>query len=296
MSQLLASIARLFAGASNFSIMLFISLLAHITLLLAIGFNAPKIRQADAPMLEIAIVNSKSASKPEKADFLANKTQDGGGSSDKKKISKSPRQALRKTTEQQTTSVPPRQPAKPRKQSRQHVLTAKKSTRKIQKEQAQKNAHQEKTPTPPAPPAVQMITDKRAELAAALDREWEAYQKRPKRKFITARTKEYKYASYMDAWRQKVERIGNLNYPVEAKRRKLTGLLMLEVAINQDGTINSIRLVRSSGRKILDEAAKKIVRMSAPFAPLPAALRKEVDILHITRTWQFKSGNKLVSR
>lgn len=296
MSQLLASITRVFAGASNFSIMLFISLLAHITLLLAIGFSAPKTRQPDAPMLEIAIVNSKSASKPEKADFLANKTQDGGGNSERKKISKSPRQALKKTTEQKPLAVPPQQPAKPQKQTQQPVLTAKKSTRKIKKEQPEKNAREEKAPTPPAPPAIQMIPSERAELAAALDREWEAYQKRPKRKFITARTKEYKYASYMDAWRQKVERIGNLNYPVEAKRRKLTGMLMLEVAINQDGTINSIRLVRSSGRKVLDEAAKKIVRMSAPFAPLPAALRKDVDILHITRTWQFKSGNKLVSR
>jgi len=296
MSKPLASILRLFTGASNFSIMLFVSLLAHITLLLAIGFSAPKFRQPDAPMLEIAIVNSKSASKPEKADFLANKTQDGGGNSERKKISKSPRQAVKKTTEQKHLAVPPRQPAKPQKQTQQPVLTAKKSTRKISKEQPKKNARKEKTPTPPSPPAIQMIPSERAELAAALDREWEAYQKRPKRKFITARTKEYKYASYMDAWRQKVERIGNLNYPVEAKRRQLTGILMLEVAINQDGTINNIRLVRSSGRKVLDEAAKKIVRMSAPFAPLPAALRKDVDILHITRTWQFKSGNKLVSR
>lgn len=296
MSDFLAFIQRAFAGASTFSIMLFVSLLAHITLLLALGFTAPRTKKPEAPMLEITIVSSKSDSKPEKADFLSNKTQDGGGNSDKKKRSTTPRQSKKKSTGQPKMAVPVRKQAKSEKKHKERILTAKNSSRKIQQEQPKKVTRKQKKPTPPTPPSLQKSWNERAELAAALDREWEAYQKRPKRKFITARTKEYKYASYMDAWRQKVERIGNLNYPVEAKRRKLTGLLMLEVAINKNGTINSIRLVRSSGRTILDEAAKKIVKMSAPFAPLPANLRKEVDILHITRTWQFKSGNKLISR
>jgi len=276
--------------------MLGVSLLAHIALLLAVGFSAPSLKKTDAPMLEITIVNSKSASKPKEADFLANKTQDGGGNSDKKKRSTTPRQAKKKSVKKQRMAVPAHKRVEPQTQHKKRVLTAQKSPRKIHQPDPKKKSHKQKTPTPPAPPSFEKSMNERAELAAALNREWEAYQKRPKRKFITARTREYKYASYMDAWRQKVERIGNLNYPVEAKRRKLTGLLMLEVAINKDGTINAIRLVRSSGRKILDEAAKKIVRMSAPFAPLPADIRNEVDILHITRTWQFKSGNKLISR
>jgi protein TonB len=94
----------------------------------------------------------------------------------------------------------------------------------------------------------------------------------------------------MDAWRAKVEAIGNLNYPEEAKRRHLTGNLLLDVALNPDGTVNGISLRRSSGHKTLDDAAIRIVELAAPFAPFPPEVRADIDVLHITRTWKFNES------
>lgn len=133
-------------------------------------------------------------------------------------------------------------------------------------------------------------------LSAELDQRLNAYAKRPKRKWISVRTREYKYASYMEAWRAKVERVGNLNYPEEARRKKLSGSLLLEVALNPDGSINRILLRRSSGYRVLDEAAIRIVQLSAPFAPFPKNILQETDILHIERTWRFLSSNQFASR
>jgi protein TonB len=133
-------------------------------------------------------------------------------------------------------------------------------------------------------------------LTAELSEKTNAYAKRPRRKFVSASTREYKYANYLDAWRRKVERIGNINYPDEARRKKLYGNLVLLVALRADGTIYEIKVRRSSGHKILDDAAIRIVRLAAPYAPFPTEIRKETDVLDITRTWQFLSGNRLISK
>lgn len=130
-------------------------------------------------------------------------------------------------------------------------------------------------------------------ISAELDRKTKLYAKRPRRKAINASTREYKYATYLDAWRRKVERVGNLNYPDEAKRRKLHGNLVLHVAIRADGSIDSLRILHSSGHKLLDDAAIRIVKLAAPFAPFPPDILNETDILDITRTWRFLSSNRL---
>ena len=134
-----------------------------------------------------------------------------------------------------------------------------------------------------------------AALSAALERKLRAYAERPRRKWISARTREHEFAAYMDAWRRKVERVGNLNYPGEAARRGLSGSLLLEVALNPDGTIEAVALRRSSGERILDDAAVRIVRLAAPFAEFPERIAEEVDVLHIERTWLFHSGNRFTS-
>lgn len=135
-----------------------------------------------------------------------------------------------------------------------------------------------------------------ASLSAEIDRRLKAYAKRPKRKWITARTKEHKYAAYMEAWRQKVERVGNLNYPDEARRANLSGNLLLDVALRPDGSVDEIILRRSSGKKVLDDAAMRIVNLAAPFPRFPKSIAEETDILHVQRTWQFLSGNRFSSR
>ena len=126
-----------------------------------------------------------------------------------------------------------------------------------------------------------------ANLAVEIQEKLESRAKRPRRRYVSATTKEYRYASYMEAWRAKVERIGNINYPEEARRRGIDGAVMLDVALKRDGSVADISIRRSSGVTVLDDAAKRSVRLAAPYDPLPPEIRHEVDELHITRTWKF---------
>jgi len=132
-------------------------------------------------------------------------------------------------------------------------------------------------------------------LEAQIRREHQAYQERPKRKFIGARTTEYRFAQYIDNWREKIERIGNLNYPEEAKARGIHASLQLTVAIKADGEVEAIEVNKSSGYKFLDQAAIRIVRLAAPFERFPGSIRADTDILHITRTWTFTKSDQVVA-
>jgi protein TonB len=135
-----------------------------------------------------------------------------------------------------------------------------------------------------------------ARLEAQISKEQEAYQKRPKRKSLGARAQEYRFAAYVESWRQKVERIGNLNYPEAAKDQKIYGQLQMTVYIQSDGNLEKIEIKRSSGSPILDQAAKQIVEMGAPYPAFPDDIRKDVDIIDITRTWTFTKEDNLTSR
>ena len=133
-------------------------------------------------------------------------------------------------------------------------------------------------------------------LEAQIAKEMDAYEKRPKRRFVGARAAEYRFARYVEDWRLKVEHIGNLNYPEAARARKLYGSLLLTVGIRSDGSLESIAVDRTSGQKILDLAAKRIVEMAAPYTPFPADIKRDTDILYITRTWTFAPGDSLTSQ
>jgi protein TonB len=132
-------------------------------------------------------------------------------------------------------------------------------------------------------------------LEAEIAQDMDAYQKRPKRRFVGARAEEYRFARYVEDWRLKIERVGNLNYPEAARQFKLYGSMLVTVSIRADGSVEEIKIDRSSGNRILDAAAVRIVEMSAPFAPLPPDIRRDTDILHITRTWTFTPGEELRS-
>lgn len=93
--------------------------------------------------------------------------------------------------------------------------------------------------------------------------------------------------AYESAFKAKIEQIGNLNYPEGALKEHLSGKVRVAVAIEPNGTPYSIRILESSKIPVLDEGAIRIVRLSAPFAPLPAELLEEMDILVITKTWHF---------
>ena len=133
-------------------------------------------------------------------------------------------------------------------------------------------------------------------LEAQIAKDMEAYQKRPKRRFVGARAEEYRFARYVEDWRLKVERFGNRNYPAAARDQRLYGSLLLTVSIKSDGSVESVEINRSSGNRILDAAAVKIVEMSAPFSAFPPDIKRDTDILHVTRTWTFTKGDELISQ
>jgi protein TonB len=142
------------------------------------------------------------------------------------------------------------------------------------------------------PDAAQLMTQSMdmASLRPEMNRQRQWQSKIPRREFISANTRKYEFASYMSAWVAKVERVGNLNYPAELRRKKLHGDLVLTVGIHQNGSVESIEVKRSSGLQEIDRAAIDIVRMAAPYSPLPENIAERVDILHITRTWRFESS------
>jgi protein TonB len=278
---------------------LFIAVSMHAVGILGIGFTFEKPKKlppADRT-LEIVVVHNKSAlKKPDKADFLAQHSQEGGGT--KEKPERPTTDSIQPMTKQankpnrvNTPAMPPTEPvASQKKKVVSTKAEAKRKTRDLPKKPKRKIRKFN---------AAQLLASTNQEisrLTAELDHKTKAYAKRPRRKFVSASTREYKYANYLDAWRRKVERIGNINYPDEARRKKLYGNLVLLVALRADGTIYEIKVRRSSGHKILDDAAIRIVRLAAPYAPFPTEIRKETDILDITRTWQFLSGNRLLSK
>ncbi|MHC8440706.1 MAG: energy transducer TonB [Candidatus Eutrophobiaceae bacterium] len=142
------------------------------------------------------------------------------------------------------------------------------------------------------PSAIDLMTNSRtiSAISAAVKERERLIANRPKRKFISSATKEYIYAAYMETWTRKVEKIGNLNYPEEFRKGKTEGIVTLVVALNPDGKINHINIRRSSGKKILDNAAIRIVKLAAPYAPFTKSMLREVEILHITRSIRFRNN------
>jgi protein TonB len=133
-------------------------------------------------------------------------------------------------------------------------------------------------------------------LEAELAREHEAYQQRPKRKFVGGSAMEYRFATYVENWRLKIERVGNINYPEEARGKGLQGQLQLTVLIKANGEVEDIQVNRSSGSKVLDAAARRIVMLSSPFDRFPDTFKRDTDVLHITRTWIFGRDETLTSK
>lgn len=288
-----------FTGTERLGLSVFGSLLAHLIIVLGITFTVPRLPDAldRLPVLDITLVQSRADQAPEDADFLAQANQEGGGDQDRPVIARSPLpvQELSPRTPEVPRAAPRPRPDAARRRPNPELLTAPAEQAVPDRPQARRRAvPATERPNPGLDP--RQREEERARLSAELSRSWQEYQKRPRRTFLSARTREYKYAAYMEAWRAKVERVGNLNYPEEAKRRGLTGSLILDVAINPDGSVNDVIVRRSSGFKVLDDAAIRIVRLAAPFAPFPENIRRDTDILHITRTWEFLHGNRLTSR
>ena len=278
-------------SADRFGVTLLFSLIAHGVLALGLTFEYERARPS-LPSLDVILVQSASGHKPEKADYLAQAHNEGGGESDRPLR---PSEILSSPVSKPDVGIAPRPveagAPKPQPPSERELLTQQKSRFAVR---TQKEMPEQ--PLVQAPTNRELIEKKleMARLAEEVQRENQAYAKRPKKKYISANTKEYEYAAYMSAWVARVERIGNLNYPDEARRQQLHGQLVLTVAINRDGSVKDIEVIQPSGHKLLDEAAERIVRLAAPFPPIPA--EGGIDELYVTRTWQFLPGDILRNR
>ncbi|MBI1942267.1 MAG: TonB family protein [Betaproteobacteria bacterium] len=269
-----------------------VSILLH-AVLLSVHFRFPdslRWKSANQP-LEVILVNAKTREKPERAKALAQANLDGGGN----------------TAERQraTSALPVTRPRDPGRslaemKRRQRELEAQQQRLLAQaREQRAAVPAEGQRQTPPEEAAPQDSGRDMAQrslamlqLQAQIARQTRAYQERPRKRFLGANAREYRFAQYEEDWRAKIERVGTLNYPAEA-RGKLYGVLRLTVTIRPDGSVESVELDRSSGLKVLDAAAFRIVRMAAPFAAFPASIRKDTDLLVITRTWFFAQGDKV---
>ena len=254
----------------------------------------PRIDKAATP-LEVVLVNSKSASKPHKANTLAQANLDGGGNTDDNRRAKTPLPLLPEH-KQPADAVNANQKAEQLEQEAKRLMTTVNSKRDVHQPDFHSERLEQRQDIPNAADLVRRSLEI-ARLEAQIAKDYEAYQKRPKRRFIGARAQEYRFARYVEDWRAKVERIGNLNYPEAAKREKLYGNLQLTVGIKSDGSLESVEINRSSGKKILDEAAIRIVKLAGQngFAPFPPDISQDTDILHITRTWVFTRSDELLS-
>lgn len=272
-----------------------ISIVFHSTVMFGLGFVLPNARHIDtgARPLQVVLVNAKSATRPHKADALAQANLEGGGNTDADARATSPFPM--------TENAEPQPELKQRlkqmhelEQQQARLLTQLKSKSALEKPAPAVRPQPETGHTPDATDLMARSLQM-ARLEAQIERNYNAYQSRPKRKNLGARTEEYRFARYMDDWRLKVERVGNLNYPDEARQKKLYGSLRLTVHIKSDGTVEKVDIDRSSGSKILDEAAVRIVQMAGPYAAFPEDIRRDTDIIGITRTWIFTRSDQLAS-
>ncbi len=289
MTRLLANPLRQIRQRLTFAALF--SLALHAFLLFGIAFvlPKPKLPSISSQPLEVVLVNSRSRERPNDATAYAQSNLDGGGNIEDDRHAKTPFPVLgdaRRFTPEQTA-----QRLRQLEQETRRLLTRRKSEFRVAQN---KTVQQQASSGADGRDLVQRSLEI-ARLEAQISKSLDMYEKMPKRKFIGARTEEYRYAQYVEDWRAKVERIGNLNYPEAARRQKIYGKLTLTVSIRSDGSVESIEINRSSGQRILDAAAMRIVKLAAPYPPFPPDIRKETDVLSITRTWMFTSTDRLES-
>ncbi|MGB7814723.1 MAG: TonB family protein [Methylotenera sp.] len=316
----LATLAGKVKTVSAISVAIWVSILIHVVIL-SIKFQPELKKFADhLPSLDVVLVNAKTKQAPDKAELLAQANLDRGGNTEANRKMKT---ALPSPTEK-TTEVKLKPNSEARSAAKSAKLRAQEAREQKRVDELEKQAQElltqinsskkiESNPTQNAASAEPEQGEQKAKaksldradlIAASLEmdrlqaqiaKQQDEYQKRPKRKYIGARTKEYRFAMYVESWRQKVERIGNMNYPEAAKAQKLYGQLRMTVSIKADGSLESVVIDQKSDHEVLNEAAKRIVELAAPYAAFPEDIKKDTDILSITRTWTFTQEDALHS-
>lgn len=284
------------SATDRFTFTLFLALVLHLILLFGVHIGLPD-KLPSATSLEIILAQYSSEEEPEEADFLAQANQVGSGTEDEKMMPTTDQvAAFDDAVIRDVTPLPQEASQRPVQPRQSTELTTTGST----------NQKTIKTPTSELDRDVKISKEemlanlnRQIEMAsyeASLEQKRLAYAKRPKKRVLTsASTKRAADAAYLEAWRRKIEYLGNLNYPSEARRKGIYGELRLLVSINSDGTLREMKVMKSSGQRVLDQAAMDIVKLAAPFSTFPPEIKQDTDILEIIRTWRFGKGDFLSS-
>nr|WP_314617707.1 energy transducer TonB [uncultured Pseudomonas sp.] len=273
---------------------LFLAALVHLALILGVGFTVVKpaeIRQT----MDITLATFKSEKAPEKADFQAQDNQQGSGTLEKKAVPKTTEVApFQDSKINKVTPPPAAKPEVPHTPEKSAVASKAPKPQKVEPKPKESKPQPKPAAATPDFDSSQ-LSSQIASLEAELSNEQQLYAKRPRiHRLNAASTMRDKGAWYKEEWRKKVERVGNLNYPDEARRQQIYGNLRMMVSINRDGSLYEVLVLESSGQPVLDQAAQRIVRLAAPFAPFTGDLA-EFDRLEIIRTWRFARGDRLSS-
>lgn len=272
----------------RFSFTLFMALVVHAVIVLGITF-APEPPRSSAQTMEITLSQFDDEQAPDKADFLAQSNQQGSGTEDTPRELTTPQPAPISQPEAARVQPEPQAQTEPVRQQRQQVVQTQSQSRK-QARQPEPDSRPEDKPLPVKQKKSLMERSLEiASLEARFDAQQQAYARKPRVMRVTAAsTLKSTNAWYVQNWVSKVTRVGNINYPTEARRAGVYGTLRMLVSMKKDGTIKEVAVLQSSGSRLLDDAAIRIVRMAAPFAPFPDAMRENVDELEIIRTWSFQ--------
>ncbi len=270
---------------------LFLAVAFHGLLLFGVGFKIPDLSKSSMnKTFNVVLAQFESEDKPDKADFIGQADQEAGGESEKILAPSALDKAQFNDPNKQSSEIqlPPQQ------QTNDQIAPkylASSNGRPSDQDKIKDNEDQQNEI-----PDTDVLLQKSYELSgliANLDNQQINQAKSAVKRQVSASIHRSSDALYLDTWRRKIEEIGNQNYPEKAKQDKIYGNLTLKVAINKNGTINQISVMRSSGKKLLDDAAVRIVRLAAPFKPLSKEMREGTDILEIVRIWRFQADNRV---
>ena len=266
----------------------------HAFVITSVGFKTGPRQNVTPASLEVVILQTQDDTPPEQADYLAQVSADGGDRSPDPDrpgapfVSEEPVAGDGVAPQPMVASAPP----VPTERA-EELLVALYSSIELYSDHI---ANTDTTPQEYIAEQQVVETQSLAQIATEVRERLANYAKRPRKQFVTARTKASPAARYMHDWVSRVERIGNLNYPDQVARDRLSGVLVLSVGIYRDGSVANIEVKKSSGHRILDDAAQRIVQLAAPYAPLNKELAESTDVLYITRSWAFSGDNTLIAK
>lgn len=285
------SAANSVTAADRLGLTLFLAGALHGLVILGVGFAPPGPDRDAGRALDVVLLQQSTEDEPDTADYLSNTDSAGGGNTEERERPRAPVSSPEQAAQAGLAPAPLEAGApEPAPANPEPVVTSPTGEERI----AQEPEPEEQPEQPRERQSDPVEYDARvASLAAEVDNALSDYAQRPRKEFVTARTRASPAATYMHEWVQSVERIGNTNYPEAARAEGLSGALVLVVAVRPDGTLHEVKVRSSSGEPVLDAAAERIVRQAAPFEPFSDDLRERTDLLYITRTWEFTQGNRL---